>query len=94
MSPTILESASMDHSVRLWSLDPKYEKQPCMLICAGEGHKEGLLTLVSGANGSPERRFSELIQQLGFPLYRSVPTYRRHGLCGQSLDHTRAPRQR
>ncbi|MCJ1356341.1 MAG: hypothetical protein MMC33_006336 [Icmadophila ericetorum] len=51
MSPTILASASMDHSVRLWSLDPKYEKQPCMLICAGEGHKEGLLTLAFHSTG-------------------------------------------
>lgn len=47
LSPSILASVSMDHSVRFWSLDPAHEKQPCMLICAGEGHKEGILTMVS-----------------------------------------------
>lgn len=46
LSPSILASVSMDHSVRFWSLDSAHEKQPCMLICAGEGHKEGILTMV------------------------------------------------
>ncbi|KAA6414919.1 MAG: hypothetical protein FRX48_01669 [Lasallia pustulata] len=45
LSPSILASVSMDHSVRFWSLDSAHEKQPCMLICAGEGHKEGILTM-------------------------------------------------
>ena len=45
-SPWILASASLDLSVRIWSLDPAHESQPCMLICAGEGHREGLLSLV------------------------------------------------
>jgi polycomb protein EED len=52
LSPDIIASASMDLSVRIWSLDPKYEKQPCMAICGGEGHKEGLLTLVSKERGT------------------------------------------
>ncbi|KAI9870263.1 MAG: hypothetical protein M1830_004463, partial [Pleopsidium flavum] len=45
VSPTILASASMDHSIRLWSLDPSQDSHPCVLICAGEGHKEGVLTI-------------------------------------------------
>ena len=47
LSPSILASASLDYSVRFWSLDPKHQKQPCILICGGEGHREGLLSLVS-----------------------------------------------
>lgn len=45
VSPSILASASMDHSLRLWNLDPARKTHPCMLICAGEGHKEGVLTI-------------------------------------------------
>lgn len=41
----------MDHSIRVWSLDPKYSKFPCALICAGEGHKEGVLTAAFHSNG-------------------------------------------
>ena len=49
LSPSILASASLDYSVRFWSLDPAHDKQPCMLICGGEGHREGLLSLVWAA---------------------------------------------
>ncbi|MCJ1251397.1 hypothetical protein MMC30_008630 [Trapelia coarctata] len=51
LSPAILASASMDYTVRFWSLNPKHAHQPCMLICGGEGHKEGLLTLAFHPTG-------------------------------------------
>ncbi|KAI9678303.1 MAG: hypothetical protein M1817_006248 [Caeruleum heppii] len=51
ISPLILASASEDHSIRLWTLDGRYEKQPCALICAGEGHKETVLTVAFHATG-------------------------------------------
>ncbi|MCJ1415906.1 hypothetical protein MMC32_002241 [Xylographa parallela] len=51
LSPAILASASMDYTVRFWSLDATHEQQPCMLICGGEGHKEGLLTLAFHPSG-------------------------------------------
>ncbi|KZF25402.1 WD40 repeat-like protein [Xylona heveae TC161] len=44
-SPSILASASMDHSIRIWSLDSNHQSNPCNVICAGEGHKEGVLTI-------------------------------------------------
>jgi len=44
--PTIIASASEDHSIRFWDLSTQYVKQPCVLICTGEGHKTGILTLV------------------------------------------------
>ena len=43
--PSIVASASMDLTVRLWSLRPEHQQQPCILLCAGDGHREGLLTL-------------------------------------------------
>ena len=52
LSSSILASASGDQTVRIWTLDPKYRKQPCMLMCAGEGHKQGLLTLAFHQKGS------------------------------------------
>ncbi|EON66049.1 hypothetical protein W97_05292 [Coniosporium apollinis CBS 100218] len=48
LTPHILASCSEDYTVRIWCLDPKYEKQPCALMCAGglgEGHKEAVLTI-------------------------------------------------
>ena len=45
-SPTILASASMDRSIRLWSLDPRYEEHPCSVIYGGDAHTEGVLSLV------------------------------------------------
>jgi len=44
-SPNILASASMDRSIRIWNLGPKYEKNPCGVILAGEGHGEGVLSM-------------------------------------------------
>ena len=49
VTPHVLASGSEDYTVRIWCLDPKYEKQPCAVICAGglgEGHKEAVLTIV------------------------------------------------
>lgn len=34
-----------------WSLDPKNSKQPCALICAGEGHRETILSIAFHATG-------------------------------------------
>lgn len=47
INPSILASGSMDHSVRIWTLDPQYKTHPCALICSGETHREGVLTIVS-----------------------------------------------
>ena len=49
--PTIVASASNDLTVRFWSLKPEHRKQPCVLICAGDGHREGLLTLAFHQGG-------------------------------------------
>ncbi|KAH0558996.1 hypothetical protein GP486_004386 [Trichoglossum hirsutum] len=50
-SPLVLASASADHTVRLWSLDDAHDtsvdgRQPCAAICAGEGHRETVLSIV------------------------------------------------
>lgn len=46
LSPAILASASEDHSIRIWHLDPKYSKQPCPVICSGrEGHRDRVLSV-------------------------------------------------
>lgn len=44
-NPQLIASASDDTTVRIWSLDPKDEKQPCVCILGGEGHSSGLLTV-------------------------------------------------
>ncbi|KAH6681139.1 WD40-repeat-containing domain protein [Plectosphaerella plurivora] len=43
--PHLLASASDDTTVRIWSLDPVHQKQPCLCILAGEGHQWNLLTI-------------------------------------------------
>ncbi|KAK7981689.1 hypothetical protein PG996_009378 [Apiospora saccharicola] len=45
-NPYLIASASDDTTVRIWSLDPADEKQPCVCILGGEGHSSGLLTIV------------------------------------------------
>jgi polycomb protein EED len=47
----ILASCSIDHSIRIWSLDPAYSKQPLAAICFGQGHKEQVLTIAYHAKG-------------------------------------------
>lgn len=49
IDPLIIASCSDDTTVRIWSLDPKHEKQPCLCILGGEGHYWNLLTLVRKA---------------------------------------------
>lgn len=46
--PYIIATAANDHTIRIWSLDPKRRSQPTIAICGGEGgHREGILTMVS-----------------------------------------------
>lgn len=42
-----IASASGDHTIRLWNVNRQYDSQPCAVICAGEGHREQVLTIVS-----------------------------------------------
>lgn len=51
VSPRILASGSMDHSIRIWSLDPTHAKSPTAVKCGGEGHKEGVLTVAFHRTG-------------------------------------------
>ena len=45
--PYIIGTAAKDHTIRLWTLDPRSATQPTIAICGGEGgHREGVLTLV------------------------------------------------
>jgi polycomb protein EED len=44
-NPSLIASASDDTTVRIWSLDPADDKQPCVCILGGEGHSSGLLTV-------------------------------------------------
>lgn len=48
---TLLASASADSTVRIWSLDPAHKQQPCALVCAGEGHKETILSIAFHSSG-------------------------------------------
>ncbi|KAF4636576.1 hypothetical protein G7Y89_g1497 [Cudoniella acicularis] len=50
VNPHILASASVDATVRIWSLDPAHEQQPCAAILEGDGHKESILTLAFHSN--------------------------------------------
>ena len=47
IDPSLFASASDDTTVRIWSLDPIHDAQPCICILAGEGHSGGLLAIVS-----------------------------------------------
>ncbi|KAF1843461.1 WD40 repeat-like protein [Cucurbitaria berberidis CBS 394.84] len=40
IDPTIMASCSIDHSVRLWSLQPTHKERPLAAICHGQGHKD------------------------------------------------------
>jgi polycomb protein EED len=51
IDPYILASGGADRSIRIWSLDPTYERQPMAAICYGEGHKEAVLTVGFHRNG-------------------------------------------
>jgi WD40 repeat protein len=45
-NPDILASASADNTVRIWSLNRAHKKQPCAILCAGEGHLDTVLSVV------------------------------------------------
>lgn len=51
IDPTVLASCSIDHTVRIWSLDPAYKKQPLAAICFGQGHKDQVLTIAYHPKG-------------------------------------------
>jgi polycomb protein EED len=51
IDPTILASGSVDHTVRIWSLDPVHQKQPLAAICYGQGHRSPILTLAYHRKG-------------------------------------------
>ena len=44
---SIIVSTGADTSIRFWSIGPKHVKQPCAIICSGEGHRETILTIVT-----------------------------------------------
>ncbi|KAI0447788.1 WD domain-containing protein [Xylaria telfairii] len=48
---SLIASASDDTTIRIWSLDPKWEKQPCVCVLAGEGHTAHLLTVAFHSSG-------------------------------------------
>jgi len=54
MSPldqSLLASCAADQTVRIWSIDSRHQKQPCVLICAGEGQRETILSIAFHASG-------------------------------------------
>ncbi|KAH6635455.1 WD40-repeat-containing domain protein [Chaetomium sp. MPI-SDFR-AT-0129] len=44
-NPLIIASASDDTTIRIWSLAPAHEKQPCLCILGGESHSYDLLSV-------------------------------------------------
>ncbi len=46
VDPEIIATASEDTTVRIWSLKPAHERQPCIFLLGGEGHLWNLLTVV------------------------------------------------
>jgi hypothetical protein len=45
--PYVIGTAAKDHTIRLWTLDPRSSAQPTLAILGGEGgHREGVLTMV------------------------------------------------
>ncbi|KAK4156238.1 WD40-repeat-containing domain protein [Chaetomidium leptoderma] len=50
-NPLIIASASDDTSIRIWSLAPAHEKQPCVGILGGESHSYDLLSVAFHDNG-------------------------------------------
>ncbi|CAJ2512177.1 Uu.00g051920.m01.CDS01 [Anthostomella pinea] len=47
----LIASASDDTTIRIWSLDPAWSKQPCVCLLAGEGHTAHLLTVAFHSTG-------------------------------------------
>ncbi|KAL1296983.1 hypothetical protein AAFC00_004582 [Neodothiora populina] len=50
-SSTLLASGSADYSIRLWTLNPRHQKQPCAAILGGGGHTQPILTLGFHSSG-------------------------------------------
>lgn len=51
INPQIIASASEDTTVRIWSLSPVHQKQPCVVLLGGEGHSWDLLSVAFHDNG-------------------------------------------
>ncbi|KAK4628967.1 Polycomb protein esc [Fulvia fulva] len=51
LSTSLLFSAAEDNTIRLWNLEPEYEKQPCVALFGGEGHKSPVLAMHLHPNG-------------------------------------------
>ncbi|KAK9460145.1 WD40-repeat-containing domain protein [Lipomyces oligophaga] len=49
--PYVLGSSSGDHTIRVWNLDERWTSQPCAVICAGEGHREQVLSIAFHRSG-------------------------------------------
>ncbi|KAF1987660.1 WD40 repeat-like protein [Aulographum hederae CBS 113979] len=45
LCPSIIASGSQDCTIRLWNLNPARGRSPCMLILAGQGTKETILSV-------------------------------------------------
>lgn len=43
LSNSLIASASEDYTLRLWNIEPKFSKQPCVALFAGEGHRQPIL---------------------------------------------------
>ncbi|OTA00151.1 hypothetical protein A9Z42_0046340 [Trichoderma parareesei] len=52
VNPHIIASASDDTSVRIWSVEEKHRRQPCLCILAGEGHSWNLLSVAFHETGN------------------------------------------
>ncbi|KAK4126358.1 WD40 repeat-like protein [Parathielavia appendiculata] len=50
-NPLIIASASDDTTIRIWSLAPAHDKQPCVCILGGESHSYDLLSVAFHDNG-------------------------------------------
>ena len=51
LSTDLIASASEDGTIRLWNLHPKFQKQPCIAMFCGEGHKQPILATSFHPNG-------------------------------------------
>ncbi|CZT00469.1 related to `extra sex combs` protein (WD-40 repeat family protein) [Rhynchosporium graminicola] len=51
VNPCLVASASEDCTVRIWSLDPRHESQPCAAILEGDSHVSAVLSLAFHSNG-------------------------------------------
>ncbi|KAI5776352.1 WD40-repeat-containing domain protein [Geopyxis carbonaria] len=47
----IIASAAADCTIRIWSIDKKHREQPCLMVCAGEGHRETILSIAFHPSG-------------------------------------------